>query len=642
MPTRRDPISDIFNRTAAKIDRTTPLTVEERFEGFEEIGFRPYGLFLPEDKDLRATLNARLLEMGRIPDKDERDQAYVDFQEETAEWEEEGIPGRWHGQMQVALCPARFRIVAFGRRAGKSVESCKEAIVMQSKRPRSVVWVCGINDTVVSRVFEMLVNDVKDFGLETIQIRNAKNDRLIVFANGSRIEGVSLDKASVTPGASVNLAIVDEAAFVTEEMWQRIILPPLTDTEGQAILISSWEGEGNFFYQKAEEARAEVELAKLRGEDVQPLWEFFRDETWNNFFVYPGGYDDPKIQAARMELKLSPQDFLEQFGAIASGVRGRVYGEFKERVHVGHFPYRPGHPVTLVVDPSSGGAHYAVSVWQTDGPFAYQIDEYYEIGVSCEEIWPVLRRRPWHDDVEDVILDPAWPTEVERWYRPVSIGGGGYKAFGLPNKPKIMERIPILRGRLRNAEDFEHFRRRKLYSIMAEHGVSAEDSSFLPVDERLHFELLLEQSLADENLTEEDITELRACARLFINASTCPNTIKEYRLYSYSKNPSAGKTGKMYYAENPRDVWSDLMDTHGYFVWWLYRYEVPETDRPDYSYLESGFAKTAAIIPTAEELEAARTLPGPDDRARLMFANLREGAQGRRHIDYGTPVYTRT
>lgn len=640
MPVRKNPIQDIYNRTAARLDRLTPLTVEERFEAFEQIGYRPYGLFIPDDKELRADLNVRVVDLARIGSKDDRDAAYVALQEETAEWEEQGIPGRWHGQIAVAMSRARFRIVAFGRRAGKSLGATKEAVAQTVMRPRSVVWVCGYNDTVVSRIFDMLVNDVKDLNLETTIVRNAKNDRLIVFANGSRIEGVSLDKNVVAPGASVNLAIIDEAAFIAEEIWQRVILPPLTDTEGQALLISSWEGEGNFFFQKAEEAKAEADLARMRGEDIQPLWEFFRDETWNNFFVYPGGYDDPKIQAARIELKLSPQDFLEQFGAIASGVRGRVYGEFKERVHVGHFPYREGIPVTLTVDPSSGSAHYAIAVIQKDGPVDYIIDEFYETGVSAEDIWPVLRRREWHDDVDDVIIDPAWPTEIERWYKPISKGGGGYKAFGLPNKPKIQDRIPIYRGRLRNADEYENFRHRRLWEVMSEHGVDPAEVPYLSAEDRQQYEMLLEQSLSDENLTEDDINQLRSCSRLFINGATCPNVIKEHRLYSYGRKPGA-LIGSQY-RENPRDVWSDLMDALGYYVFWQYRYEEADTEKPDYSYLESGFSKTAAMVPTPDELELARTLPGPEDRARLFFENLREGTKGRRRVDYGTPVYTRT
>ena len=638
MPKNTPTVQELLDRNEARISRLTPLTVEERLQAFAEIGYHPYGLFIPEDKELRAALTDRVRELAHIPDKDQRDSLYIDLQEETAGWEESGIPGRWAGQMGCTRSRARFRIVAWGRQTGKSQQAVMEAIAQITKRPRSVVWVCAPNDTTVSRCFDRMVEAIQDLGIPTTIMRNAANNRLIILANGSRVEGVSLDKSKLSPGATVNLAIIDESAFISEDDWQRRVLPPLTSTGGQALLLSSWEGEGNFFFNKAEEAKAERDIARLDGgEDrPEPAWEFFRDETWNNFFVYPGGYEDVNIRAAREELKLSPREFLEQFGAIPSGVKGRVFGEFKERVHVGYFPFRPDLDVTLVVDPSSGAAPYAVGAIQTDGPLDFLIDEFYETGASAEQIFPILRRRPWHGMVKDVIVDPAWPAEIDRWNKPVDQGGGGYRAFPLPMKPQVEQRIPIYRERLRDSGLFETFRRKRMLDIMAEHGISGEQIDRLPAEDLIEFDMLLEQSLSDDRVTEEDVEKLRDCSHFFIDRH-CVHAIKEHRMYSYARQKSTEPTHNTF-RERPRDSWNHLLDGIGYFAWFHYRFETPERGRADYSYLNSGFQPKTAELGPNQGVEYAPP-DGPKERAHAFTVMMRASHRPKRTVDYGTRVY---
>jgi hypothetical protein len=102
-------------RAQARSGKFQPITVEERFRGFQRFGFRPHGIYLPNDHDHARTVRTHLTDViGAIPDEDERLAAYYAFQDETSEWERAGVPGRWTGQQGVARSRARFRVVATG------------------------------------------------------------------------------------------------------------------------------------------------------------------------------------------------------------------------------------------------------------------------------------------------------------------------------------------------------------------------------------------------------------------------------------------------------------------------------------------------------------------------------------------------
>lgn len=578
-------LREIELRAEARAAQFSRMSVSERLAAFERLGYHPHGLFFPDDSELRAKLRDRLKLIGDIPSVDERLQAYFALQRESEAMEKSGIPGRWTGQMALARCSAPFRIVAWGRRSGKTKHAAAEVAAVATSRPRSVCWVAAPTMEVVSRCFDMVEEFLCDAGYSFSVYRNTEQSKhLELEANGSRIVGVSLHNPRSAAGMAVDFVVIDEAADIPGEAWHRAIFPTLADRQGQALLISSWEGEGNFFFEQAEKARAD---AVRRGSESD--WALFQDASWDiNFYMFPQGRRSPMIVKAERELP--PEDFLEQFGAIPARSRNLVYPEFKEVVHVGEWPFNKDKPVILAVDPSGGAKPYAVAVIQEYEGFSVVVDEFYETHTAVEEISPILNRRPWRDNVTDVVIDSSLPVEMERWLKL------GWPVFPVPDKPQVYERIPIYRNLLRNPIRFHEFYRKKMAEVLAEIGLGPDDDLDMDAEHQRILAVQVEERLSDINLSESDIAALRSCSGIFFHKA-CVHTQREHRMYRY--HPETKRRGRK---EIPMDKNNDLLDALGYYAWTFKRFSSLDSG-PSSTYLSKvqGRAEMSPFLPRPEE-----------------------------------------
>jgi hypothetical protein len=572
----------------ARLYKFKPLSVAERLESFRLIGYVPHGLWLPDHAGGREMIRKRLERIGNIESEDVRLKHYKQLQDITAQLEKKGFAGRWTGQQAVARSPSPYRIVAWGRRSGKSFHASREAVGAAVLRPRSTVWLAAPIMRLVSRGFDMAVQLIQDRGWEDRcrALRNSTQEKHIELWNGSIIDGISLENYLSAAGAAVDFAVIDEAAQITPESWHRAIQPPLVDRGGQALLISSFEGEGDFFHAQA--MRAQAEKAEY---GTKADWDYFQDASYDvNFYAFPKGRQSETIQRAQRHTP--PQDFLELFGAIPAGARERVYSEFKERVHVGDYRFDPQRPVRLSIDPSSGINPYAVAVIQDYETHFVIIDEFYERAMTCEEISPVLKRRPWAPNVTDVVVDTgSGEDEIIRWVRM------GWPAFGVPEKPRVPDSIPLVRNMLRDPARFYRMYRRKVNDILREMGLPPDEDRNLPPDQQRLIVLQLEEQLNNYSLSEEDVNDLKTCARLYVS-QTCVNTITEFKTYSYQKRRQLN----LNYKEIPRSYSDHICDAVRYFVWTYYRHEGLSAAEA-WSYVSPGEAYTEADL---------RPLPTPN------------------------------
>lgn len=540
-------------RAAARMGVRTPLLPDERLAAMRKLGFRPHGLYLPERPELQDGLKRRVREIGEISAVDERIAKYLALQDECEEWEQKGVPGRWNGQQAVARSPAQIRVVAFGRRGGKTTEATYEAAVQILERPRSVVWAAAPTMLPVGRCFDLILQTLLDRRFEIATKRDTKEEKLIILANGSRVEGVSLESGASHAGAAVDLVIVDEAAQMTQEAFVRVVLPPLADHGGRCLMISSHEGSETFFYEEHQRA------ARRAGVDPD-LWAVFTDSSWEvNFYVFPQGRRSKMISL--FESAMDPEEFLEQFGAVAMRSRLLVYPELRERVHVGKYPYEPGHPVLIGADPSGGANPYALAVVQDFEEEIHQIDEIYELGVAMEQIVPMVEQRPWRRDITDMVLDSAWPADIERWCN------YGFPAYPVFQKPEIEARFPFFRRLLRDPLAYHHFHREKAAIVLADWGMDPAMYDELSPEDMRKLLIEVEEMLAEQNLSSYDIEALRRCARYRID-ERCENTVYELLHYKYMKpvRRDLGLPGK------PLKKDDHLCDAIGYLCWQFWRW----------------------------------------------------------------------
>jgi hypothetical protein len=611
------------DRAAARIAPFRPVTPEERFEAFRHFNYRPHGLYIPADFEAEAEVKRRLRWIGSLDTPDGRLREYHTLQDESERWYQGGVEGHWVGQQALARSRARFRIAAWGRRGGKTTEAAMEAIGVAYIRPRSWIWLAAPTMKLVSRAFDKVMENVRDHGLKTRTVRDTNQEKLCILDNGARLEGISLENVWTAAGAAIDLAIIDEAAQIYPEAWTRAILPPLTDRNGQALLISSWEGEGDFFHQKALDARAEM----LR-DGNEAAWEMFQDASYEiNFYAFPQGRQTPSLVQASKEMR--PQEFLEQFGGIPASSHARVFPEFKEKVHVTDVEFNPDLPVVLAVDPSGGSNPYCILAIQEYTDMTVIFDEIYETHRSTEEMAEILASRPWVkskqvspegallpqweiEGISDMICDSAQPEEMRRWQRM------GFPAYCIEKKPQVFERIPFMRNQLRDPVRFFRFYRSRVNTLLADMGLDPDTDQSLSDDEQRALVIQVEESLNDEHLLGDTLSYLRTCARMRVDRG-CMSFISEAKSYTYGRRRMVDENLK----EVPRDWMNHAMDAWGYYVWIKKRFEGEPEGGAAYSYLDTHIEPEVTENVIAEHIPPEVLARQPLSRARMFMDEVR-------------------
>jgi hypothetical protein len=570
-------------RAQARLVPYTEWTPDDRFRAFERMRFYPHGLFIPDNQEVRDRIKLALKRAGDLTDVDQRLRIYRKIQAYTAEISSE-LKGRWSGQMALARSTARFRVVAWSRRGGKTTYCAAEGLGHALERPRSTIWLAAPDMGLVERSFSVVVQMIRDLDITPLTFRNSEQAKLIVLPNGSKIEGVSLHDYKSVAGDKVDLAVVDEAAQLERDQITRAILPPLVDRNGQALFISSWEGAEGFFYELHQQVKGGTDSA----------WETFTDASYDiNFYMFPQGRKSKAL--LDVEAVTPVQDFLEQYSGIAASARNLVFPEFRERVHVGSFPYNPDKEVTLAIDPCGGGADaYAILAIQDYDTHLFVVDEVYETHATAESLFPRLKEKPWFNQITAAVVDSAMPAEIQRWIR------FGLNAFPVFEKPKIDERLPFHRNALRDPTRFKTFYDQLAARVRDDMGL--EPDAELTANQEYMVLQEVEQKLSDDQISQEHIQALRDCARVFIN-KTCAGFINEHRKYRFIKRRMTGPSN---FRREPLDAFNHSMDAFGYFLWQFKRHDRRYVVG-DYSYVtiaesDNEMVSDAPPVPAAPEV----------------------------------------
>lgn len=213
------------------------------------------------------------------------------------------------GQKEVRLSAARFKVLAAGRRWGKT--RLAAGIGFEKAATGGVCWWVAPDfprATIGWRILRRMALQVP-----TVIIRDA--DRRIEFPNGGVLQVKSGHESGALRGEGLDYLIVDEAAFLEEERWTAELRPALADRGGGALFISTFAGENWFFGLHA------------RGEDpAYPEWEGWRKPTAGNPYIDPAEIEDARLSMSEAEFA---QEFLAlpSAGADAIFERGMFAGE---------------------------------------------------------------------------------------------------------------------------------------------------------------------------------------------------------------------------------------------------------------------------------------------------------------------------
>lgn len=205
------------------------------------------------------------------------------------------------GQRALYLHPARFHIVACGRRWGKT-QFGKLVITEALLRYNTDVWM-------IAPTYKMASQAWRDFRKNLAPYARWANssERIMEFPGGATLTIWTGEAADTMRGGAPGLVVIDEAAMIRDaEMWPAVIRPALTDKKGKALFLSTPRGN-NWFH-----------ALFMRGND--PAFPDYK--SWNFPTVYNPLLDKAEIEEARLTIpdRLYRQEYLAEFIEDAGGV----------------------------------------------------------------------------------------------------------------------------------------------------------------------------------------------------------------------------------------------------------------------------------------------------------------------------------
>ena len=274
-------------------------------------------------------------------------------------------------QQTIITSTARFKVVAAGRRFGKTYASISSMVQVAANPGKRVLYIAPSY-----RMAKQIVWD--DLKILLGQIRWVKrvneSDLTITLVNGSQIMLRSADNPDSIRGIGADHVVIDEAADIPdlETTWQSVIRPILSDRLGSALIIGSPKGR-DFFYDLF-----------LHGQS---------NENWHSwqFTTAEGGNVTP-AELAQARADLDERTYNQEYMAQFLNITNIIYYAFADENIVKHT--EPLNDRTLLhigmdfnVDPGC-----AVVGYQHPGGF-HIVDEIEIYGTNTHEMVDEIRRR---------------------------------------------------------------------------------------------------------------------------------------------------------------------------------------------------------------------------------------------------------
>jgi len=206
-------------------------------------------------------------------------------------------------QLEVAQSSARFKVCAAGRRFGKSRLGSALCVSEGLKGKRA--WWIAPSYPVAMVGWRM----IKKLSAKIPGVKIKQGDYTVEYPYGGEVRVRSADNPDSLRGEGLDLAVLDECAFMREETWNEVLRPALADRLGRAVFISTPKGRSWFWrlYQKG-----------VEGVDGWQSWQL---PTADNPYI-----DKNEIQEAKEQLPeiIFRQEFLAEFIESDGGVFRRV------------------------------------------------------------------------------------------------------------------------------------------------------------------------------------------------------------------------------------------------------------------------------------------------------------------------------
>ena len=219
-------------------------------------------------------------------------------------------------QQEVYSDPTRFKVIAAGRRCGKSRLAATTLIIEGLRCPpgSAVLYVSPTMGQSRQIIWDLLL----DLGREVIQSSHV-NNLDITLINGARIYVRGADRPDTLRGVSLTYAVLDEVADIKPEAWEQVIRASLSDKKGRAMFIGTPKGR-NWFYDLWRQEKDE--------------WKSWHFTTQDNPLIDPSEIESAKKTLSTFAFK---QEYMASFSNAGADVFKEEWLKYGEEPPYGSY-----------------------------------------------------------------------------------------------------------------------------------------------------------------------------------------------------------------------------------------------------------------------------------------------------------------
>ena len=205
-------------------------------------------------------------------------------------------------QQQVWNDQSRFKVVAAGRRTGKSRLAAWMLIVEALQADRGNVWYVAPTQGQARDIMWLTLLELGNPVIESSHVNNMQ----IKLVNGAVISLKGADRPETMRGVSLKFVVLDEYADMKPSVFEQILRPALADLKGKSLFIGTPMGRNHFY-----------ELYNYG--EKQDDKEY---KSWH-FTIFDNPLLDPKvIEAAKKSMSSFAfrTEFMASFEAASGGI----------------------------------------------------------------------------------------------------------------------------------------------------------------------------------------------------------------------------------------------------------------------------------------------------------------------------------
>ena len=203
-------------------------------------------------------------------------------------------------QQEVWNDSSRFKIVAAGRRCGKSYMAAWTLLIKALQADKG--WTLYVAPT-QNQARQILWRQLLEIAHPVIK-KSHINNLDIELINGQTIGLRGSDRPDTMRGLSINYVVLDEYADMKPEVFEEILRPALSDLQGPALFIGTPKGRNHFY-----------DLYRYAEISNDPEWRSWHFTSYDNPFL-----KESEINAAKRSMSSYAfrQEFMASFESKGS------------------------------------------------------------------------------------------------------------------------------------------------------------------------------------------------------------------------------------------------------------------------------------------------------------------------------------